>query len=112
MNDMENDFLRFLYKSKRTFAASENAMEDAFGVIIAAVLGQYWGQYFGSYWSPGDGTGQVLLTTGTAMITGQRVGPGEWWAAVFVLPLLYTVGLLVRYQARTVRRIRGNGHAP
>ena len=66
---------------------SVNALEDALGLVSAGALSMYWANTLEE--DPG-----LLWDGGTATFEGVRVGPGRGWAMVYILPELFTVGLL------------------
>ncbi|KAG8525698.1 uncharacterized protein KY384_000458 [Bacidia gigantensis] len=75
--------------SNLVFDNSVNGLEDTLGVVSAAALSMYWSRIYGgednwTYWG-----------SGSAEFSGIRVGPGEAWAVVYVLPEVFAIGLLV-----------------
>ena len=77
---------------------SQNPLEDARGVTIAAVLGQYWGQYDQEVKVPHQSS--LIMSSNWALINAQRLGPGKWWAVVYVVPELFVIGLIVMFLIR------------
>jgi hypothetical protein len=75
------------------FSESLTQLEDILGLSNAIALGVYWGA-IGQ--SGNDYKGQIA-------ISGVRVGPGEPWAVVYILPSILSIAILI-YLLIGVRR--------
>jgi hypothetical protein len=43
----------------------------------------------------GNGAGELIQVPSSISVTGIRVGSGEWWNFIFILPSLFSVILLL-----------------
>lgn len=66
------------------FSNSKTALEDALGLANAIGLGMFWGT------GPGGPN-----PNGTSSVSGLRVGPGQWWGIVYILPSMYALVVLL-----------------
>ena len=75
------------YTDLFSFNNSRNPLEDVLGLVSAMTVAFH----LGNQWAP---EGFVQLDSGSVSASALRVGPGELWALVYVLPQIYTVILL------------------
>ncbi len=68
------------------FDNSRSALEDIFGLASAIALGLYWG-------GGGEASAQ-RDQEGVIAVHAVRVGPGAWWALVYILPSAATAVVL------------------
>ncbi len=78
------------------FNNSKNPLEDAFGLASAIALSIQWGTNLPSTSESSDllGSQIVKYSGGKAALSGVRVGPGKWWAVVFIIPSCYAITML------------------
>ena len=69
------------------FSNSKTVLEDALGLANAIGLGMFWG---GS--TAGAGYPNPV---GTSSVTGLRVGSGQWWGIVYILPSVFALIMLI-----------------
>ena len=70
------------------FNNSANQLEDSLGLASAIALGRYWGLLVDM---PSGG----YSFNGKMGSTGQRVGPGEAWAVIYILPSLASIFYII-----------------
>ena len=70
------------------FNDSTNPLEDRLGLMSAITLGAYWGSSSQTYEEGHSGRSDVYNS-------GLRVGTGEWWALVYIVPELYSVAFIL-----------------
>ncbi|KAI1266012.1 hypothetical protein F5Y18DRAFT_435456 [Xylariaceae sp. FL1019] len=68
-------------------------LEGVLGTATGVALGMYWGRYEVN-WDVSSHEG-VTLSGGIRRVKRVRVGPGELWAIVYVIPPLFSAGLLL-----------------
>lgn len=94
----------------QTFAESQNFLEDCLGQASAIALGLFWG--YGSILQTGGPflTGinpidpnnvEVYIMNGNASLEGVRVGNGSRIALLYIIPELFSAGLLTWLLYRT-----------
>jgi hypothetical protein len=88
----------------QTFTASENYLEDCLGQASAIALGLFWGYSsilalggpFLSQITPIDPNNtEVYIINGNASLEGVRVGSGSRISLLYVIPEIFSAGLLI-----------------
>lgn len=80
------------------FPDSQNPLEDVLGLVSGIALGFHWGA---------AGKEDLNWDSGTASILGVRIGSGETWAILYILPSAFSVIILAwlmwttRHQAKS-----------
>jgi hypothetical protein len=79
------------------FDNSHSSLEDVFGLASAIALGVYWGG--------GGSASSERYQEGVVAVHSVRVGPGAWWAIIYILPSAATtvVLLVLLYRLKEVR---------
>jgi hypothetical protein len=96
-----------------SFNDSHNQLEDALGLVSGIVLGMYWGTT--GYYQTDHGDTELfgksaaiddwIMPDGIYGVHAVRIGPAQWWALVYILPLLFSTILLsvLLIQTRNIR---------
>jgi hypothetical protein len=96
-----------------SFSDSHNQLEDALGLVSGIVLGMYWGTT--GYYQTDHGDTELfgksaaiddwIMPDGIYGVHAVRIGPAQWWALVYILPLLFSTILLsvLLIQTRNIR---------
>ena len=87
-----------------TFEDSQNPLEDALGLTIAAVLDQYWGGSHATIQILDESS--LVLSSSSAQINTQRLGTGRWVNVVFTMPEFFAIGVIVVFLVRHHSRSR------
>ncbi|KAB8339106.1 hypothetical protein FH972_022042 [Carpinus fangiana] len=74
------------------FNNSRNSLEDTLGMLTAAAMGAYWGSVVTR---PLNFASDQVISGGEMCLPGSRVGSGEWWALVLIIPSLYSIVALL-----------------
>ena len=72
-----------------TFDGSHNSLEWALGMASGIAMGAYWGS------GESSSVFSIDLVNNSALIYSLRVGPGESWALVYIVPHLFAICLLI-----------------
>jgi hypothetical protein len=81
----QNRFNAIGLKKRWSFNNSRSPIEEAMGLTVAMTVGAHFGYVYGN---------GIWLTGSTLSASAIRVGPGEAWALVYVLPQIYSIVLL------------------
>jgi hypothetical protein len=90
LNTLANDqFSKPIPRSTFAFANSKNGLEDVLGVV-AALVGAYMNN-------------SAVAVPASAIVTNTRVGSGEWYAIIFILPPVGAAIILAVFAFQVVR---------
>lgn len=71
------------------FNDSRNTLEDALGLTDAAVLSNFWASAYGL-----EGR-NLNLISGSIVVSGVRVGPGQPWALIYAVLEIWAIAIMI-----------------